>query len=271
MTTGLGGPEGVPLLRESDGRFSWLTTPAKGVPVIFVHGWCCAPQFFDDALRHLPEGFKGYALDLFDRWTASRKDFSVSGLAEAVADFARERGNGIIVGHSFGGVVVQKVGIDHADAVRRIVLNGTGASLRGYNLQMSAILEQLRQQGNSRAFVRELMAKFFHVLPPARVFDDFVEHVSGVDADAMERALISLMETNLEDSVRRISVPVLHMHGDRDRGRTMEHVRFLKENVPCIRVEIFEDTGHSMMVERPIRYRMLLNEFLTEAEREAEK
>lgn len=263
--TGSEAPEGTPLLRERDGSFSWFTTPAEGMAVIFVHGWCCAPQFFAEAVRNLPEGFKGYALDLFDRQTARDKDFSVSGLAGAIAGFARDRGKAIVVGHSFGGVVAQKIGIDHGDAVQRIVLCGTGASLRGYNLRMSEILERLRRQGNSRPFVRELMAKFFHLLPPEPVFESFVDHVCGVDAEAMERALISLMETDLEDDVRRISMPVLHIHGDRDRGRTMEHVRFLEENVPDIRVEIFEDTGHAMMVERPCRYCALLNAFLTGA------
>jgi pimeloyl-ACP methyl ester carboxylesterase len=76
-------------------------------------------------------------------------------------------------------------------------------------------------------------------------------------------ALKALLEYSYRDRLARIEIPVLIVWGRNDLlvpvGDAVRYQRLIGDNA---RVEIFEDTGHAPMLERPSRFNALLRAFL---------
>ena len=81
----------------------------------------------------------------------------------------------------------------------------------------------------------------------------------------------ALVSYGFRDKLSGIEVPTLIVWGRNDmlvpRGDAREYVRLIGDNA---RREMFEDTGHLAMVERPSRFNELLAGFVT-GEREPEE
>jgi pimeloyl-ACP methyl ester carboxylesterase len=60
------------------------------------------------------------------------------------------------------------------------------------------------------------------------------------------------------------SLPLLIVWGENDPIIPVDHARAAHEHLPESRLEIFEDTGHVPMLERPARFNQLVEEFLAE-------
>src|ERR687897_3389326 len=73
----------------------------------------------------------------------------------------------------------------------------------------------------------------------------------------------ALLSYGFRDQLARIEVPTLVVWGRNDmlvpRGDAREYVRLIGDNA---RREMFDDTGHLSMVERPSRFNRLLADFV---------
>lgn len=105
--------------------------PARGTPVLFVHGNVSSATFWEETMLALPAGFRGIALDL--RGYGDTEPLPVDatlGLSDMVADIhslvqALGLGEFHIVGHSMGGGIVMKYAIAHPDKLLSITLVDT--------------------------------------------------------------------------------------------------------------------------------------------------
>jgi pimeloyl-ACP methyl ester carboxylesterase len=94
------------------------------------------------------------------------------------------------------------------------------------------------------------------------------ELVQGADKPGFLRALDSLLGYPIRDRLERIEVPTLIVWGENDIlvpvGDAARYQRLIGDNA---RTEIFPDTGHMPMIERPSRFNRLVASFLEEAYR----
>jgi pimeloyl-ACP methyl ester carboxylesterase len=78
-------------------------------------------------------------------------------------------------------------------------------------------------------------------------------------------ALKALLQYSYRDRLAQIEIPVLIVWGRNDLlvpvGDAERYQRLIGDNA---RVEVFEDTGHAPMIERPTRFNELLRGFLAE-------
>ena len=85
----------------------------------------------------------------------------------------------------------------------------------------------------------------------------------GTGAPGFIPALEALLDHSYRDQLPRIEIPVLVVWGRNDmlvpRGDAREYVELIGDNA---RREMFEDTGHLPMIERPTRFNALLAGFL---------
>ena len=88
------------------------------------------------------------------------------------------------------------------------------------------------------------------------------ELTRGAGTPGFVPALEALISYGFRDQLSRIEVPTLVVWGRNDmlvpRGDAREYVRLIGDNA---RREMFEDTGHLSMVERPSRFNRLLAAF----------
>lgn len=251
---------------EVDGRRVLYDTAGEGERAIcFVHGWACAPGIWAGTMASLPPGYRAVAPYLFgpDRPAGG---YTATGFADAVAAFLPAVGvpKAVVVGHSLGGVVSQLVTLRHPERVEKLVLIGTGATLRGHGLAQP-LLDQLRRQGKNRETMAAITRNWFYTQPPPEVFEGYVDAAMQAPVEALIEALSSLFEIDLEPRLAEIAVPTLIVHGAHDHGRKIEHAEGLHKGIRTSRLVVFPDCGHSPMVEDPAGFNRTFHAFLGDA------
>ncbi|MGH2968227.1 MAG: alpha/beta fold hydrolase [Solirubrobacteraceae bacterium] len=263
-----------------------VDTGGDGPPLLFIHGlggcwqnWLLnIPAFMDDHRVIAPD------LPGFGESRMSAEEISIKGYAETVDALCAELGVEcpVVVGNSMGGFVGAELALAFPTRVERLVLvSAAGLSIEYRRHEPLVTLARLWAAGatwlgaRGRAVVTrprmrrlgmQLLVRYPEKLSPQLTY----ELVRGTGAPGFVPALKALLSYSYRDQLERIEVPVLVVWGRNDmlvpRGDAREYVRLIGANA---RREMFEDTGHLSMLERPSRFNALLAAFIA-GEREPE-
>ncbi|MDQ3874763.1 MAG: alpha/beta hydrolase [Actinomycetota bacterium] len=179
-----------------------------------------------------------------------------------------------VAGFSMGGYVALTLVLAHPDAVRSLVLAGTGAG--GPNrvprpLEVRAAFEEAFGLPPEE-FGRRTMPYTFSPGWPERSPERFeeilaarLEHPTPAETLlAHADACYGYYDTGCE--VERIAVPTLVVHGDADLIVPVENGRMLAARLPGAEYVELDGRGHNLMLEDPDSFNELVEEFLTRAE-----
>ena len=241
-----------------------------GTPVLFLHGIGGAARQFQPQLTHFGQRFRAIA------WDAPGYGDSVplplvtmDALAAALAGFIAALGldRPVIVGHSLGGMIAQRLLAHSPHAARALVLSQTSAAFGGKD---PAWAEQ---------FVRDRL----HPLDAGHAMADLapgmVANMVGPEADPAGIALAIDCIAHTPDStyrdtvlampgfdnraaLSRIQVPTLLVAGSLDRNAPPEGMKRMADRIPGARFELLDGVGHLVHLEQPTRFNALLDAFL---------
>lgn len=101
-----------------------------GLPLLFIHGWTCRRDYWDEQMADLSRDRVVAALDLSGHGESAgnaRCDWSVSGLADDVvtALSTMDGEEAVLVGHSMGGAVALEAAARVPEVVRGVILVDT--------------------------------------------------------------------------------------------------------------------------------------------------
>jgi pimeloyl-ACP methyl ester carboxylesterase len=212
-------------------------------------------------------------------------DYSLGGLAGSLRDLMLSLGHerATLVGHSLGGGVAMQFTYQFPEMVERLVLVSSGglgpdvspilraAALPGADLFISVTAGVGRTVGGAigrglgtvglrpNADLAEITRGYATLSDPERrkAFLATLRSVVGMEGQrvaALDR--LYLAET----------LPVLIVWGENDPIIPVEHGREAHAALPDSRLEIFEDTGHVPMLERPGHFIAALVRFLAETD-----
>ncbi|HEX8050493.1 MAG TPA: alpha/beta fold hydrolase [Solirubrobacterales bacterium] len=212
-------------------------------------------------------------------------DYSLGGLAGSLRDLMLSLGHerATLVGHSLGGGVAMQFTYQFPEMVERLVLVSSGglgpdvspllraAALPGADLFISATAGVGRTVGGAvgrglgtvglrpNADLAEITRAYATLADPARrkAFLATLRAVVGMEGQrigALDR--LYLAET----------LPLLIVWGENDPIIPVEHAREAHAQLPSSHLEIFEDTGHVPMLERPGHFIAAIERFLAETE-----
>ncbi len=237
-------------------------------PIVFVHGMCQSSVFWQPTLDELPDGYRGYAVDLpgFGGSASvppSGDTYSIESHAAAVAAFiaANDLQNVILVGNSMGGVVCQMTAIRHPERLARLVLVSTGPYTANPAAALAAA-DQEETQVWDRAAAAEYVTHFF-VQPPANL-EPYVEAALQASLRGRVDTRRSSARTDLRPELPGISIPTLIVQGERDGARTPAVGAEMAALIPNARLEVVPGVGHTPMLEAPTIWRRLFHGFLAE-------
>jgi len=91
--------------------------------------------------------------------------------------------------------------------------------------------------------------------------DTLFELVGGRGAPGLAGATMAMIANDLRGAFPSIATPALVVHGRDDMLVPVADSVWLAEQLPNAKLEIFEDTGHLSMLERPVRFNRLLLRF----------
>ena len=247
--------------------------------LVFVHGlsgtwqnWLLNIPAFMDSHRVIAPDLPG-----FGESPMPREKVSIQGYARVLDGLLRELGveSAVLVGNSMGGFVAAELALSFSTMVEKLVLvSAAGLSIEEYRRAPMLVGARIwagtatwvGARGHSvvtrpraRRLGLQLIVRYPERLSPALTY----ELTRGAGTKGFVPAMEALLSYGFRDQLARIEVPTLVVWGRNDmlvpRGDAREYVRLIGDNA---RREMFDDTGHLSMVERPSRFNRLLADFV---------
>src|SRR5688572_3701072 len=233
---------------------------ATGVPVVMLHGVTDSWRSFEHVLPYLPDDVRAIAVTQRGHGDAPKPEsgYRIEDLAGDVIDLLDELGieRAVLVGHSMGSWVTQRVAIDHPERVTGAVLAGSFGGRPGDAPEMQAFAAEM---ASVRDPITDQVARDFQdstvASPlPAGQMDEFVSESLKVPARVWNQTFTGFLEVDHVDGLTRLAAPALLIWGERDAFIPRAVQDELLETLPDARLEVYENVGHAVHWERPERF-----------------
>lgn len=244
-----------------------------GVPVVLLHGYTDSWRSYDLVRPLLPAAMRVIALSFRGHGTSDRpgSDYTPSELAGDVRDFldALRLPRAVIVGHSMGSAIAQRVAIDYPDRVLGLVLVATFRTLKGHDLIAefwNEIVSTLSDPIDA-AFAREFQASTLALRVPRAFFQTAVNERLRLPAHVWKAVLKGLIETDYSHELTRITAPTLVVWGDKDAYILRDDQEWILDTIRGSTLTVYPEVGHAPHWEAPARFARDLTNFVGRATR----
>ncbi len=252
----------------------------EGDVVVFVHGLGANWQSWLEQLPHVAaSGRRAIALDLpgFGHSAPPKDGLSISGYGRTVAAVLDELGveRAAFVGNSMGGFVAVEVALNEAALVERLVLVSAAALWNERLVARPTVVASklMRLYGPLLASRRDFLPRR-RMLRVETLRGAGIRHpewipaplaaelMSGTGSPGFTDGVQALYDYRIRDRLSEVEAPTLVVWGTNDPLVPLWHAFEYEELIPHARVVVFRDTGHVPMLERPVRFNAVLDDFL---------
>ena len=254
-----------------DGRFTYELRGSEDAPtVVFLHGIGGGAMAWRPQLEAFAPHFRAVAWDMPGYGGSKPLDtVSFAALSAALGDFLDALGmvDPVIVGHSIGGMVLQRFLADAPDRIRAAVLSGTSPAFG-------------RPEGEwQRRFVEARLGPLDAGRTMPELAPEIVASLAGQDPDpdgmalaqaAMARVpeasyramMLALLGFDMRDALARIPVPCLVLAGANDTNAPAPMMEKMAARIPGAAYRVIEGAGHLANLERPAAFNAAVLDFL---------
>jgi pimeloyl-ACP methyl ester carboxylesterase len=249
--------------------------PRNASPIVLVHCFTCAIDWWDGMIPRLARNHRVVALDLLGHGGSEkpREGYSIPNQADLVAQALGQLGvrDGTVVGHSLGGSVVVALAQQSPQLVDRVVIVDTGPTHEGGDLGLMAklafspVIGQFLWRIKPDFAVKQGLEVAF--APGFDVPDAFVEDLNAMTFSSYDNAARGSEdysgEKPLDERMAATGKPLLVIMGaeeqiiDDPAARLAEY----RETVPEAQTKLLSGVGHSPNVEAPAKTAALLLAF----------
>jgi len=218
-------------------------------------------------LPHLPDSIRAIAVTQRGHGDAPKPDsgYLIEDFAADVVELMDdlELGPAIVVGHSMGSWVTQRIAIDHPERLLGVVLGG---SFSGTPSNDPALTAFAREMGTLQDPVPAEVAIEFQestVATPLtpEALDTFVSESLKVPAHVWRAAFAGFLEVKHSDELENVTTPALLVWGDQDAFIRREVQDELLDALADSRLNVYEGVGDALHWERPERFAADIVEF----------
>ena len=250
-------------------------------PVVLVHGIAaCWQSWLEQIPRLAAEGRRVIAIDLpgFGASEMPREDISIEGYGRTVESLCDmlDLGQVVVAGHSMGGFTAAEFAIQYPERVERLVLQAaagisTNDVQREPTLAGGRLFVALSAQAAARSDAvvtrprMRWLALQIVVRHPSRIPADLAwELVSHADTEGFRLALEAILGYDFRERLSQIQCPTLIVWGKEDVIVPAQDADEYERVIAGARKVVFEDTGHSPMMERPQTFNDCVVKWLAE-------
>jgi len=255
----------VPKIKVKNLEINYNSLGQKGPVLVILHGWGIDGSRFEELGKLLSDKFKVIIPDLpgFGKSDSPKKPWSVSDYTDFILDFMEQLkiNQFYLLGHSFGGRVGIKMGIEHADRLKGLVLC-CAAGIKPRPRVKGVILLILSKLGNlifSLPLLKEVKQKgrkFFYKIVGKR---DYTE-LKGV----MKKTFLKAIREDLKPLLKEIKADTLLLWGDKDRLTPLRDGEMMKREILHSELKIVKGVGHRLPYEKPKKIANIIFNFLKE-------
>ncbi|MEM4495997.1 MAG: alpha/beta hydrolase [Archaeoglobaceae archaeon] len=226
----------------------------EDLPIVYIHGSGCDASIWMNQLEELG----GYAVDLPNHGKSCFAEIrSVDDYAYFVAKFVKKiLGKAIIIGHSLGGAIVQKICIEYGDIVKAVGLISTGARLR----VLPEILQGLEKNPDETSKIISEFS-FLDSTLKKKYSKIFAERNKILLKDLMLCDKFDLLDKYRNNEIK-ILCPTVIVVGRYDKLTPPKYSQFLNERIKSSEIYIVDNAGHMVMLEKPVEFNRILKNFI---------
>jgi non-heme chloroperoxidase len=228
----------------------------SGTPVVMLHGWSDSWRSFEGVLPHLPSSIRALAVTLRGQGDAPRPEgYALADVGGDVVALLDDLGieSAVILGHSMGTIVAERIAIDQPDRVAGLVLMGARPTFAvpdmGELYEAVATLSDPVDPGFIREFQESTVVR--PVAPG--LIDTAVAESRKLPARVWRRLMDETTRVDFSAELGSIAAPTLIVAGERDDIAPLADAEALRSTIPGARLVVYEDAGHAMHWEEPAR------------------
>jgi 3-oxoadipate enol-lactonase len=259
------GTNGARLYYEVDG---------EGPDVLAIHAGIANLRMWDDQVDALAPHYRVIRYDTrgFGHTETDAVEFSNRADAAAVLDHVGAE-SAVVIGASRGGIIGLDFTLEFPDRVEALVVaaGGVGGYMPEGIDDDEAMWEDVEAHWEAKdwAWLTDFDTTFWvdgPGQPPDRVDPAIRRTVEGWIRDnylaEKEEGKPVVLDPPAAGRLGEVGVPVLVMVGDLDEPATVASCRYLADQVPDARFELFEGAAHMLNMEQPDRFNETLLGFL---------
>jgi pimeloyl-ACP methyl ester carboxylesterase len=244
-------------------------TFGRGKPVILLHGWLGSWGCWLGTMEALASSYRSYALDFwgFGESDKRRASYNIDDFAALVDQFMETLGiqSAPVVGHSMGGTVALKVGLERPRRVSKVVAVGSPIDGRSLNifLKLAGYPWIAFPVWNSPGMLR-LGIKLFAPWIAANWSDWYellMRDLSKMTLESFFSSIHSLHRTDLRPRLGTLQMPAAGIYGRGDKI-VDPHQAELFSSIANYRVVMLDDARHFPMLDEPDSFYDALSSFL---------
>lgn len=254
METALNEPRSLTLASGQTLEFLELGDSA-GQPILFLHGYTDSLFSYSRIAPLMAPSYRAIYLSMRGHGKAARaNEYAMETFARDAVEAmdALNIENAVVVGHSMGSIIAQKMALLYPKRVEALVLLGSAPSCSD-----NAVLSELMDYVNTLkdpidpAFVLEFQASTVTAPVPKAFMDRVVKESLKLDAATWKEVLRQLMAVDHRKKLKEIDVPTLVMWGENDGVFGTSDQLYLGTHIPKAVLKLYPKTGHGLHWERP--------------------
>ena len=250
------------LITKEEGGFKYIETDSgKETTLLLLHGLFGALSNFKTIIDHF-RGSTNVVVPLLPIFELPLRKLSVTGLVDHVNNFVRYKNYTKVnlVGNSLGGHVAILFALDRPDILRSMTLTGSSG------LFEAPLGSTFPKRGNYEFVQKKTESTFFD---PNVATKELVDEVYDIVNDRNKAIRViaiakSALRHNIGERLHQITKPTLLVWGMQDTITPSFVGEKFKELLPDARLYLMDKCGHAPMMEHPIDFNRLLEEFLIE-------
>jgi 3-oxoadipate enol-lactonase len=239
-------------------------------PLVFLHGIGGAARGWRRQLASFAPAWHAVAWDMPGYGaSAPLADVSIATLADALADFlaALRLERPVLVGHSIGGMIVQRFIADRPGAARAVVLAQTSPAFGrpDGDWQRKFIEDRLGplDRGETMTMLApKLVADLVGDAADADGVALATDCMAATDPASYRSMMLALVGFDLKAALARIAVPTLVLSGSKDGNAPAPMMRRMADAIPGAHYVELDGCGHLANLERSREFDAALCGFL---------
>jgi non-heme chloroperoxidase len=238
-----------------------------GIPVVMLHGVTDSWRSFEPVLPHLPDSIRAIAVTQRGHGDAPKPDggYLIEDLAADVVELMDDLDLGptIVVGHSMGSWVTQRIAIDYPDRLLGVVLAGSFSGKPSDDAEFAAFCQEMGtlQDPIPAEVAIEFQESTVATPLTQEALDTFVSESLKVPARVWRDTFTGFLDVNHVDGLENVTTPALLVWGDQDAFIPRESQDELLEALANSRLNVYEGVGHALHWEQPERFAADVVEF----------
>lgn len=263
-------PQPAPMITR-DGRFAYEAAgDADAIPLIFLHGIGGAARAWRQQLATFGNQFRAIAWDMPGYGgSAPLASVSITALAEVLQQFIEQIGatRPILVGHSIGGMVVQKWLVQFPKLARAVVLAQTSPAFGKADGDwqksfIAARLGPLDRGETMKSLAPSLVKELVGDNPDPKGMELARECMASVPEASYRAMMLALIGFDQRSTLKDISVPTLLLSGSRDNNAPAPMMAKTATYIAAADYVELTGVGHLANLERPDAFNEALGRFL---------